>query len=136
MLTGLRFPLNPVLMLVGILMACATFAGLALWTASWTRTAEAAQMTSMPVVLLATVGLLREVFPASARPWVDLLPGTAIGNLLRVSWFGRPPELGTAQRFDLLATWSEALPSLAVLAAWTVLAIWVAMRSMRWEPRG
>ncbi len=135
MATGLRFPLNPVLLLLGVLLATAAFAGFALWTASWTRTAEAAQMTSMPVVLLATVGLLRGVFPAAAQPWVDLLPGTAIANLLRVAWFGRPPELGTAERFDFLATWSEALPSLAVLAAWTVVAIWVARRSMRWEPR-
>jgi ABC-2 type transport system permease protein len=135
MATGLRFPLNPVLLLLGVLLATAAFAALALWTASWTRTAEAAQMTSMPVVVLATVGLLRSVFPDSVKPWVDLLPGTALSNLLRVSWFGRPPELGTAQRFDFLASWGEALGSLAVLAAWTVLAVWVARRSMQWEPR-
>ena len=135
MTTGLRFPLNPVLLLLGVLLATAAFAAFALWTASWTRTAEAAQMTSMPVVVLATVGLLRGVFPESAQPWVDLLPGTALSNLLRISWFGRPADLGTTQRFDFLATWGEALPSLAVLAAWTVLAIWIAKRSMQWEPR-
>ncbi len=135
MATGLRFPLNPVLMLLGVLLATAAFSALALWTASWTRTAEAAQMTSMPVVVLATAGLLRGVFPDWAQPWVDLLPGTAISNLLRVTWFGRAPGLGSAERFDFLATWGEALPSLAVLAAWTVVAIWVARRAMRWEPR-
>ena len=135
MITGIRFPLNPVLLLVGVLLAAAAFAGFALWTASWTRTAEAAQMTSMPVVVLATIGLLRGAFPETVRPWVDLLPGTAMGNLVRISWFGRPPELGTTERFDFLATWGAALPSLAVLAAWTVLAVWIAKRSMQWEPR-
>ena len=135
MATGLRFPLNPVLMLLGVLLAAAAFAGFALWTASWTRTAEAAQLTSMPVVLVATAGLLRAAFPESARPWVDLLPGTAISNLLRATWFGRAPELGSAERFDFMASWGQALPPLAVLAAWTVVALWVARRSLRWEPR-
>ncbi|MEO7350661.1 MAG: ABC transporter permease [Marmoricola sp.] len=135
MASGLPFPLNPVLMLLGVLMAAAAFSAFALWTASWTRTAEAAQLTSMPIVVVASLGLLRGAFPESAQPWVDLLPGAAISNLLRITWFGRAPELGSAQRFDFWATWGEALPSLAVLAAWTVVAIWVARRSMQWEPR-
>ncbi len=72
MAAGLPFPLNPLLLLVGVLLACAAFAALALWTASWTTTAEAAQMTSIPVVVLATVGLMRAGVPgagtALARP--------------------------------------------------------------------
>jgi ABC-2 type transport system permease protein len=133
--TGLRFPLNPLLLVVGVLMACATFVALALWTASWTRTAEAAQMTSMPVVVLATLGLLRPAFPESAHRWLDLLPGAAVNDLLRITWFGRSSELGSSQTFDFGATWGEALPPLAVLAAWTVIAVWLARRSMQWEPR-
>lgn len=132
---GLPFPVNPLLLLVVVLLSTATFSALALWTASWTRTAEAAQMTSMPVVVLAMVGVLKPTFPESAHAWVALLPSSAVNDLMRVTWFGRPSELGTAERFDFLATWSEAVPALGVLAAWTLLSIWLARRSMQWEPR-
>ena len=135
MANGLPFPVNPLLLLVVVLLSAATFAALALWTASWTRTAEAAQMTSMPVVVLAMVGLLKPVFPESAHAWVALLPSAAVSDLLRVTWFGRPAELGTAERFDFWATWSQAAPALGVLAAWTLLSIWLARRAMQWEPR-
>ncbi len=135
MVAGLPFPLNPLLLLLGLLLACAAFAALALWTASWTRTAEAAQMTSLPVVVLATVGLMRAGFPEQAQRWLDLTPGAAVSNLLRVAWFGRPAELGSATRFDFWETWAQAAPALAVLAAWTLFAVWLARRSMQWEPR-
>lgn len=135
MANGLPFPVNPLLLAVVVLMATAAFSALALWTASWTRTAEAAQMTSTPVVVLATVGLLRPAFPDTAQTWVSLLPGSAVSDLLRVTWFGRTPELGSAERFDFLATWGQALPPLAVLAGWTVVALWLAARAMQWEPR-
>lgn len=135
MATGLSFPLNPVMLLVGLLMACAAFTAFALWTASWTRTAEAAQMTSMPVVLLATVGLLKPAFPESMHRWVDLLPGAAVSDLLRISWFGRSAELGSTETFGFWETWAQAAPAIGVLAGWTVLAVWLAWRSMQWEPR-
>jgi ABC-2 type transport system permease protein len=133
--TGLPFPVNPVLLVLGVLLAAVAFVSLALWTASWTRTAEAAQMTSMPVLVLVTLGLLRQAFPESAQAWVALLPGTAVNDLLRITWFGRAPETGSGERFDFWATWAQAGPPLAVLVAWTVLAVWLARRSMQWEPR-
>ncbi len=43
---GLPLPLNPLLFAATVLVACAAFASLAIWTAAWTRNAEAAQMTS------------------------------------------------------------------------------------------
>ena len=45
---GLPLPLNPLLFAATILVASAAFASLAIWTAAWTRNAEAAQMTSVP----------------------------------------------------------------------------------------
>ena len=132
---GLPFPVNAPLLLIGVLMACAAFAALALWTASWTRTAEAAQMTSMPVVVLATAGVIKPLYPESVQTWVSLLPGSAVYDLLRIAWFGRPSELGSPKSFDFVSSWVEAGPAMAVLAGWTVLAIWLAKRSMQWEPR-
>ncbi len=135
MVNGLPFPLNPLLLLIAVLMSAVAFSALALWTASWTRTAEAAQMTSMPVVLLGTAGLLRPAVPEAAQEWLALLPGSAVSDLLRVAWFGRPAELGSATRFDFWETWGHSAAALGVLAAWTVLSIWLARRSMQWEPR-
>lgn len=135
LITGLPLPVNPVLLVFGVLLAAVAFAALALWTASWTRTAEAAQMTSMPFIIVATFGLFRQVFPDSAQAWLSLLPGSALSDLVRVSWFGRPPELGSAERFDFWATWLQAAAPLAVLAVWTLVAIWLARRAMQWEPR-
>jgi len=135
MVTGLPFPLNPVLLLVSVLIGCLAFVALALWTASWTRTAEAAQLTSLPVVLIATLGLFGPFFPESAQRWVSLLPSAAVDDLVRITWFGRPGELGSSEQFGFLTTWGEALPALGVLVAWTVLSVWLAKRSMHWEPR-
>ncbi len=135
MTNGLRFPVNPPLLLVVVLLSAAAFSALALWTASWTRTAEAAQMTSMPVVVLGTAGLLRPVLPEPAQEWMALLPGSAVSDLLRIAWFGRPAELGSSTRFDFWETWSQSATALGVLAAWTVVSIWLARRSMQWEPR-
>ena len=54
------------------------------------------------------MGLLRPAFPESAQRWLSLLPGAAVSDLLRIAWFGRPAELGTATRFDFWETWGRA----------------------------
>jgi ABC-2 type transport system permease protein len=132
---GLPLPVNPVLLLIVVLASTAAFSALALWTASWTRTAEAAQMTSLPVVLLGTAGLFGPVVPGYAQDWLALLPGAAVNDLVRVAWFGRAAELGTGTRYDFWQTWSHSTTALGVLVAWTVLSVWLARRSMQWEPR-
>ncbi len=135
-LVGFGPPANPFLLALGLLLSCVTFVALALWTAAWTKNAEAAQLTSFPVLMLATVGLTRAVFPAAAQRWLDLLPGAALEDLVRVAWFGlEPGALGT-DAVTWWATWGEALPALGYLFGWTVLGVLVARRAMTWEPRG
>ncbi len=132
---GHDLPVNPVLVLVGVLLACATFAALAVWTAAWTRSAEAAQMTSLPVMALAMVGLLRPAFPDSAQTWVGLSPGAAVSDIIRVGWFGRTTDFASTAEVGFAGTWTELAPALAVLLGWVVLSVMLAVRSMRWEPR-
>lgn len=43
--------------------------------------------------------------------------------------------MGPNGDLDLTQTWFAAVRPLGVLLAWTVLALWLAKRSMRWEPR-
>ncbi|MBM9458880.1 hypothetical protein JK386_03125 [Nocardioides sp. zg-536] len=134
MLAGQSAPLNPVMFLLGAAVSVVVFAAFALWTAGWTKNAEAAQLTSMPVIVLAVAGQLSVGLPDWAQRWTDLTPGAAMTDLVRTSWFGLP-EGSTERSLDLAATWGAAAEPVLVLAAWAVLAGWLAARSMRWEPR-
>lgn len=131
---GQDLPLNPVFYLAAVLSGCALFAAFAFWTAAWTRNAEAAQITSMPVILLAVVGQMVAVFPDNVARWIEYTPGAALQRLVHVGWFGLNED-GTEATLSFADTWSAGLQPLLVMVAWTALAAWLAGRSMRWEPR-
>lgn len=128
---GAPVPENPVLYLLAALLGIVLFSAFALWTAAWTRNAEAAQMTSLPVILLAVVGQLGAVLPDGAGRIVDLTPGAAIDDLLRIGWFGMDGETA----LSLAETWGASVAPGTTMVAWTALALVLARRSMRWEPR-
>ncbi|GAA1920549.1 ABC transporter permease [Nocardioides lentus] len=133
MALGAPFPTNPVLYLLGVAVSLVLFAALAFWTAAWTRNAEAAQMTSLPVIMLAVVGGMGELLPERAARLVELTPGAALEQVVAVGWIGRTPDLtGTV---DFAQSWAQAGQPLLVMAVWTALALVLARRSMRWEPR-
>ncbi len=131
---GQELPLNLLLYAVTVVVTLLLFAGFAYWTAAWTRNAESAQMTSMPVIVLTVLGQVAVAFPEEVRRWTDLTPGVAMNELMRVSWFGFENR-STARTLDLSDTWASAAEPLLVLGAWAVLAVVLARRSMRWEPR-
>lgn len=131
---GEPVPLNPVVYAATILLTAVLFAAFAFWTAAWTRNAEAAQLTSAPVILLAVLGQMAVAFPESVQRWTDLTPGAAMTNLVRGGWFGLG-EPGTERTLDFVDTWAAAGKPLLVLVAWTALAVWLAARSLQWEPR-
>lgn len=122
---GMPVPTNLLLYVVGVLASCAMFAAFAFWTAAWTRNAEAAQMTSVPVILLAGLGNVGAAFPHPFDRITDLTPTGALGTLVDAAWTGD----------GFLASWGAAGQPLLVLVLWTVLALELARRSMRWEPR-
>lgn len=134
MALGLDAPLNLPVYLGSTVAATVMFAAFAFWTAAWTRNAEAAQMTSLPVILLAIGGQLSSALPEAARRWADLTPGAALTDLVRSAWFGIA-EGGTTPTLQVAATWGEAAGPVAVLLAWTALAVGIAARSLHWEPR-
>jgi ABC-2 type transport system permease protein len=131
---GLDLPRDPVLLLLTVVLAVVTFAAFAVWTAAWTKTAESAQLTSGPIIILAMLGFTRAYFPESWQPLVDLTPGAAVDTLLRASWFAQEGP-GGATDLSYVEAWVYAAPSLAALVGWTALAVVLAKRSMRWEPR-
>lgn len=131
MALGQPAPTNALLMLATVLLGTAVFVALALWTAAWTRTAEAAQMTSMPVLILAMIGQLAPVFPENIRRFVEFTPGSALDSLVRLSWFGQDGD----RHVDFAASWGVAYEPLLVLVFWVLIGSALAQKSMHWEPR-
>lgn len=135
---GQRVPVNAVLYGAGVLLAATMFAALAYWTAAWTRSAEAAQLTSMPVIVLAVagpVGIGLTGLSDVVREVISYTPGAAISELVRIGWFGFDGADATTSTLTFGGTWVPAMQPAAVLVAWTVIALHLAGRSMRWEPR-
>lgn len=112
-------PGSPATYLLAAIGGSVLCAALAVWTASWTRNAEAAQMTSLPVFMLLMLGMFGRGLPERAQDYVALTPGGALDALARLSWGA-----------DV-----DVVRAATVVVAWSGLAVWIARRSMRWEPR-
>ena len=135
---GQSLPVNPVLYAAAVVSAAVMFTALAYWTAAWTRNAEAAQLTSMPIILLASVGPLTATIPEMSdtlRSILERTPGSAMAELVRAGWFGLDGPGAESTTLSFAETWSQAGGPLLVIAAWTTVAVVLAKRSMRWEPR-
>ncbi|GAA4060564.1 ABC transporter permease [Nonomuraea soli] len=117
-----QLPGRPLLLLAAALTAAVTWGAFAFLTAAFTRTPEAAQITTAPVYLLLFGGMfwvLNTPVDAVSLPQL-LVPGGAISQLIRLSWDG---PVGTAPL------------TLALCAAIAAAAVAVAVRTFRWEPR-
>ncbi len=135
---GQPLPVNPVLYAALAVLAITMFSAFAYWTAGWTRNAEAAQLTSMPIIILASLGPLTNSIPDMSDRLRDILsstPGAAISDLVRIGWFGLDGPGAEEATLTFAETWSQAAGPLVVLAAWTAVAVSLARRPMRWEPR-
>lgn len=128
-------PVNAVLVAVALLGGAVLFAALALITSAFTRTAEAAQITSLPIILLAMLGssLLRDVVPESLADVVALTPMAAVADLLNLGWFGTTSVGGVSM--GLTSTFVAAGRPALVMVAWTVGSLLIARTHFRWEPR-
>lgn len=125
-LLDLDAPPDPQLALIGLLLGLLTAVALAALTASFTRTTESAQVTSLPLMLLSFIGsgitVPLEFLPDRLASFCELLPLTPAITLVRGAWTG-----------DLSAY--EALGAVLTGLAWTVLSVFAVRRWFRWEPR-
>ncbi|MGW0827059.1 ABC transporter permease [Streptomyces sp. NPDC002845] len=119
-------PPAPHLAVVGVLLGVVLCAALAAVTAAFSRTAESAQVTSLPVMFVSLLGsgiaVPLEVLPDRLASVCELLPLSPVITLIRGAWTG-----------DLSAY--EALGAVAIALAWTVVAVFAVQRWFRWEPR-
>lgn len=129
-------PVNPLLLVLGFGGGAALFAALALITSTFTRNAEAAQITSLPIILIAMAGtgFLSGIVPESVDSLIDLTPMAAVLDVVNLGWIGTTDPDSSALAF--VDTFEPALKPLLVIGAWILGSIVVAKTHFRWEPRG
>ncbi len=141
---GAPLPVNAVLPVLALAGGLAVFTALALVTSAFTKNAEAAQLTALPVMMLGMVGFggLRTVLPDGLRTVVDWTPMAAVSDLVHLGWTGRLPAAadGAASGADapvagFVDAFADAGRPLVTLAVWIVLGVALAARSFRWDER-
>ncbi|MFI1354804.1 ABC transporter permease [Streptomyces sp. NPDC020898] len=125
-LLDLDAPAAPHLAVIGLLLGLVMCVALAALTASYSRTTESAQVTSLPLLFVSALGsgitVPLEVLPDRVASFCELLPLTPVITLIRGGWTG-----------DLSAY--DALGAVLTGLAWTVLSVFAVRRWFRWEPR-
>jgi ABC-2 type transport system permease protein len=116
----------PQLVVLGLLFGLFLCAALAALTASVTRTAESAQVTALPVVLVSMMGsgiiVPLQLLSDRVADVCRFLPLSPAIRLISGGWNG-----------DLSGY--DALGAVLIAVAWTVLAVFAVRRWFRWEPR-
>ncbi|MEW2129340.1 ABC transporter permease [Streptomyces sp. NPDC005435] len=119
-------PHAPQFAVLGVALGVVLCGAFAAVTAIWTRTAESAQITTVPLVLLSALGsglaIPLELLPDRLARLCELLPLTPAITLVRAGWTG---DLGAG----------EAVRAVIVALAWTGVAVFAVRRWFRWEPR-
>ncbi|MFF8832198.1 ABC transporter permease [Streptomyces sp. NPDC015131] len=125
---GVDGPQRPELLVAGVLLGVVMLVALAGATAAVTRTVESAQITTMPLFLVSSVGsglfVPLEVLPEKVASVCELLPLSGVMTLVRAGWLGG----GGGDGGELLGAALTAL-------AWTALSVFAVQRWFRWEPR-
>ncbi|WIM67765.1 ABC transporter permease [Corynebacterium breve] len=113
---------NLFLLVAAVLLGLVVSATAGLITASFTKNAEAAQMTSMPVFLIALLAMpgLRRLFPDKVIEVIEYTPFALVYDLALASWLDAP-------------TLTAALSDLGVLTAWAIVLVWCATCYFKWE---
>jgi ABC-2 type transport system permease protein len=129
-------PVDVALPLVAVVGGAVLMLLLAAVSTAVTRTAESAQITTMPFVITAT-SLSGLFFPLTAFPEqvahaARLLPLTPVVEL---TWLGLAGRTWDGDAVDLPGAWAAAPFPIAVLAGWLLIAALVAPRVFRWAPR-
>ena len=117
-------PANVPLLVVAVLATVVMMLGLGLATAGLTNSPEHAQVTTLPISLgaLAVASWVGLSGTEELTLLKRLLPGGSATELVVNAWNGGVPV-------------SESLPLLLPTLAWVVVAVALASRMFRWEPR-
>ncbi|MFG1793198.1 ABC transporter permease [Nocardia sp. NPDC049149] len=137
--TGTPAPVNPLAIALALVGGVVLFSLLALATSAVTKNAEAAQITSLPVMTIAMLGVasIRKVLPDRLADLADWTPFAAVSDLMSLGASGKLATSSTADvALDFAGTCTELGRPFATLAIWTVLALALTRTSFRWDDRG
>ncbi|MFG2209802.1 ABC transporter permease [Streptomyces sp. NPDC048638] len=122
--TGL--PAAPHLLIAGVLIGTVMVVAFAAVSSTLARTAEAAQLVVLPLMVLSLGGsgmvVPLDVLPDRVATVLELLPLSPVMELIRAGWSG-----STAA--------GDSLRQLAVGLVWTGIAVFAVRRWFRWDPR-
>lgn len=138
MLMGAPAPVNLIPVIVAVLIGIVLVSALAFITSAFTRNAEAAQLTSMPVFTIALIGLgtVRPIFgDGVVADIISYTPFAAISDLVQLGWAGQTftAAMNGAEALDFTGVLGAGVPPLLIVTAWTVLAVIAARHFMRWD---
>ncbi|APE33837.1 ABC transporter [Nocardia mangyaensis] len=136
--TGTPAPVNPVAMVLALLGGIVLFSLLALATSAVTKNAEAAQVTSLPVMTLAMLGMafVRDFLPDRLATVADWTPFAAVSDLIYLGAAGQYAGSVDDPAMSFADTVTESARPFATLAVWIVAALVLTRRSFRWDDRG
>lgn len=139
MVFGAPGPVNVVPIIVAVLLGLVVTSGLALVTSGFTKNPEAAQITSMPVMILmfATMGNFRQLYPESVDDVLARTPFALIFDLAQYGWAGNT----TVDRMNDVAPLTsgevigETWQMMLILILWAAVCVWAGARYVRWDVR-
>jgi ABC-2 type transport system permease protein len=135
-LFGLPVPVNVLLLLAGALGGVVVFVLIAAMSTEFTRTTEAAQVTTLPVMIACLVGSMMytalDDAPEAVIAALRALPLTPVVDLMRLGWLG---TTGPAAAEGFTGVLDDALVPAGILMAWIIVGVLTVRRRFRWEPR-
>lgn len=128
---------HPWALVLAVIGGASTWTALAVWSATWTRTVESAQLTTMPLILvsmaLSGFGIPLDALPALGQRIAHWLPMTPVMDLITLAWTGAGIDGTVLSGRDLLAGTIEMVIPLVL---WTALGLNLGRRHFRWDARG
>lgn len=121
---------------LAVILGASAWTGLAVWSATLTRTVESAQLTTSPAILITLLfsgfSLPLAIMPDAVQRVAHLLPLTPVVDLLNLAFAGRAVSGAEVAGPDAV---TSAAGMAAVLVAWTAFTLWQGVTRFRWEPR-
>ena len=135
-LTGLGGPPRLLLLVPAVLLGAVVWSVLALVSTGFTRSVEAAQLTTMPLILVALLfsglALPLGLLPGGLQLLASLTPMFPVVDLVALA-FG--PARLTGEVVSGSGLVRAVLVDIGVLLGWVVVGVAVLRRQFRWEPR-
>ncbi|MGY0497525.1 ABC transporter permease [Nocardia sp. FBN12] len=137
--SGAPAPVNPLAIVLALVGGTVLFTLLALATSAYTKNAEAAQITSLPVMVIAMLGMasIRGFLPDRLAQVAEWTPFAAVSDLISLGTMGKLSATAESDAaLSFADTVTQAGRPFATLALWTVLALVLTRKSFRWDDRG